>query len=173
MLLKEAVRMNKILVMNEARRKHRLEHEVIVHKRALETFDLYKNDPLFIAGIMLYWAEGRNNPTRKWLLELTNSNPKLLKVYCNFLQKYFNPDRKDVKARLFLYPDLNEVKTKAFWSKTLGISQSQFIKSQFLKSRSRLAKNKLAHGICCVYIHSKDKRITMDTWIESFANMRG
>ena len=166
--------MDKVLLMNKVRKKYQLEHENMVKEKALASFNLYKKEPLFIAGIMLYWAEGRNNPSRKWLLELTNSNPRLLKIYCNFIQKYYNPHKADLKARLFLYPDLNEDEVRSFWSKMLQIPQSQFIKAQFLNSRSKLTKNKLSHGICCVYIHSKDKRITMDTWIDCFAkNMRG
>jgi len=102
--------MDKIAIMNKARKKYRLDHEEEVIRQAEISFEQYKDDALFIAGIMLYWAEGKTTQKETCNLELNNSDPKLLKLYCRFLREYLNVDDPKFRARLFLYPDLSEDK---------------------------------------------------------------
>ena len=162
---------DKVAVMNRAREKHRLEHYAEVRKRAKISFEQYKDDPLFIAGIMLYWAEGKTTDRETCNLELNNADPRLLKLYCRFLHIYLNVPKSSLRIRLFLYPDLDENKIKLFWSNLLDIPLGQFIKSYIGNSRSSLTKNKLIHGTCSLYTASKDLRIIMAVWIEEFVNL--
>ena len=162
---------DKVAVMNKAREKYRCEHEEEVKRQAEMSFEQYKNDPLFIAGVMLYWAEGKTTHLATYNLELNNSDPKLLKLYCRFLREYLSIDNSSFRIRLFIYPDLDEDKLKLFWSNLLGVPLDQFIKSYISDSRSTVTKNKLTHGTCSVYITSKDLRTTMSVWIEQFANL--
>ena len=162
---------DKVAIMNKARAKYRVEHESEVIKQAQISFDKYKNETLFIAGIMLYWAEGKTTQKHIYNLELNNSDPKLLEVYCKFLRKYLNVADSVMRDRLFIYPDLNESKVKLFWSKLLNISSGQFIKSYISDSRSSVTKNKLRYGTCSLYVSSKDLRLIMSTWIEQFVSL--
>jgi len=77
--------MDKIALMNKARAKYREEHETQFKKRAEMLFEKHKKEPLFIAGVMLYWAEGKTALSETCNLELNNSDPALLETYCNFL----------------------------------------------------------------------------------------
>ena len=161
--------MNKVAIMNKARKRYRIEHDLEIRRQAELSFEKYKDQPLFIAGIMLYWAEGKTTSKEIYNLELNNSDPKLLQVYCNFLRTYFKVDNSLFKARLFLYPDLNEADIKLFWSELLNIPQNQFIKSYISDSRSSVTKNKLIYGTCSVFIAKKDLRSIMSVWIGMFA----
>ena len=161
---------DKVTIMNSAREHYRLEHEAELKKQAQILFDKYKNDPLFIAGIMLYWAEGKTTQKETCQLELNNSDPNLLKLYCLFLRKYLNITESMFRVRLFLYPDLNEVIVKLFWAKALNVPLNQFIKSYIRNSHSSVTKNKLTYGTCSLYITKKDLRLTMATWIEQFVS---
>ena len=136
---------------------------------AIELFGKYKYLPLFLAGIILYWAEGTrlNKKYRKYQLALTNSDSKLISFYCKFLKAYFKDIAiKDWRAELFLYPDIKPREAVSYWSRVLRIPSRQFIKSQILSSNNAQDK-KLKFGTCCVYINSKDACLTMQTWIES------
>ncbi len=165
---------DKIAIMNRARKKYRLEHETRVREQAIASFEQYRNDPLFVAGIMLYWAEGKTTDREPYNLELSNSDPNLLKLYYGFLRRYFNINNSLLKVRLFLYPDLDEEKIKSFWSNLLDIPLNQFIKSYIANSRSSVTKNKLSYGTCSIYIANKDLRIIMGIWIDRMSNaMRG
>jgi len=163
--------MDKIALMNEAREEKRLQRNAEVKRKAEIHFQHYKTEPLFIAGIMLYWAEGKTTERAPCTLELNNSDPKLLEIYCHFLRNYLKISQLQLRARLFLYPDLNEDKIKIFWSELLDIPLSQFIKSYISESRSSVTKSKLQYGTCSVYINSKDLRITIAVWIEQFIEL--
>jgi hypothetical protein len=167
--------MNKILLMNEARKRYRFEHEEEVKEQAIASFENYRNEPLFIAGVMLYWAEGtRIANYRKYQLALTNSEPKLLQVYSNFLRTYFKDIESDLRVGLYIYEDIDESAAKAFWSTQLKIPLNQFIKTQVLPSRSVLTKTKLPYGTCNLYVNSKDYLKTMQIWIDRMSDsMRG
>ena len=167
---------DKVAIMNKAREQYRLEHEAEVEKQAKVSFEQYKNDPLFVAGVMLYWAEGTRLPTgyKKYQLAFTNSEPNILEVYCNFLRRYFSNIELVLRVALFIYEDIDESDAKSFWSKRLKIPLGQFIKTQVLPSRSMLTKTKLRYGTCCVYINSKDYCCTMEMWIDMLNGvMRG
>lgn len=167
---------DKVAIMNKAREKYRLEHERKVIEQAKVSFEQYKNEPLFVAGVMLYWAEGTRLPNkyRKYQLTLTNSNPDLLEVYCNFLRRYFGNIESALRAALFIYQDIDESDVKLFWSNRLKIPLNQFIKTQVLPSRSVLTKTKLPYGICCIYLNSKSYSYTMQVWIDRMSSgMRG
>ncbi len=162
--------MDKIAIMNKARAKYRLEHEEEIKRQAMSLFEQYKNDPLFIAGIMLYWAEGKATQRDPWSLELSNANPELLKLYRRFLTQYLKVDNAKLRARLFLYPDLDESDNKVFWSNLLDVPLAQFNKSYIGNSRSSVTKHKLAHGdVCSLYIARKDLRMIISIWIDQFA----
>ncbi len=156
-----------VAIMNQARLQKRKDRDIFFRNLAVELYEKHKNEPLFISGIVLYWAEGTRlkKNYRKYQLAFTNSDSSLIRFYCNFLEKYFKfIDRKAWRAELFLYPDIKLEQAISFWSETLGIPSMQFIKSQILKSRSK--QRKLTFGTCCVYVNSKDACIIMQTWID-------
>ncbi|MFH0763991.1 MAG: hypothetical protein V1927_03205 [Candidatus Omnitrophota bacterium] len=170
--------MDKIAVMNEARARYRLRHDIEIKHQAETLFKRYKDEPLFVAGIMLYWAEGTRLPAiatnRKYQLALTNSNPELVELYCKFLRRYFGNVEPNIRGALFIYSDIDDSGAKSFWSSRLKISLSQFIKTQILPSRRMPGKKKLPYGICCVYLNSKDYCYIMESWINNISNyMRG
>lgn len=163
---------DRIHIMNRARLQKRIDRDNLVKKEATELFEKYKNDPIFLSGIVLYWAEGTrlNKNYRKYQLAFTNADSNLISFYCNFLQKYFKDIiKKDWRVGLFLYPDIKTEKAVSYWSGVLNIPQSQFIKSQILENKG--AQNrKLKFGTCCLYVNSKDACLTMQMWIEAISN---
>jgi hypothetical protein len=165
--------MDRIAIMNEARAQYRVERYKKIRQQAEEFFEEHKNEPLFISGVMLYWAEGKTTEKSTCNLELNNSDPSLLKLYCKFLKKYLCHDIKRWRARLFLYPDINENKIRKFWSSLLRIPEKQFIKSYISQSRSNITKNKLVYGTCSVYIPSKELRIIISVWTDLFIKSFG
>lgn len=163
---------DRISVMNRARIQKRHERDILVKSEAVELFEKYKNDPLFLSGIVLYWAEGTrlNKNYRKYQLAFTNADSKLVSFYCNFLQRHFKDiDKKDWRAGLFLYPDIKPKEAVSYWSGVLNIPHRQFIKPQILESKG-IQNRKLKFGTCCLYVNSKDACLTMQMWIEAISN---
>jgi hypothetical protein len=100
------------------------------------------NKELTILGASLYACEGtkarrdyRSETRYIYSIELTNSDPNIVKSFSLFLDRIIRADRKRVKGQLFLYPDLNEKKLKTIWAKASGIPLTQFQKSIYLKQK--------------------------------------
>ncbi len=97
---------------------------------------------LTILGASLYACEGtkarrdyRGEGRYIYSIELTNSDPYIIKSFSLFLKKVIKADRKRVKGQIFFYPDLNEKKLKLFWSKASSIPLKQFQQSICLKQK--------------------------------------
>lgn len=101
-----------------------------------------KEDSLKIIGAMLYACEGTKARIDKrydrliYSVELTNSDPNIIKIFRLFLDKIIKIDKKRIKGQLFFYPDLNETKLVKFWSGISAIPVSQFNKSICLKAKN-------------------------------------
>lgn len=98
---------------------------------------------LKVAGAMLYACEGTKARTDKrynrliYSIELTNSDPKIIKMFSSFLDKVLIVNRSRVRGQVFIYPDLDEKKLVKFWSNVSKIPEKQFQKCIILKGNSR------------------------------------
>ena len=132
------------------------------------------NKDLKIIGAMLYACEGtkarvdRRYDRLIYSIELTNSNPKIIKIFRLFLDNIIKIDKKRIKGQLFFYPDLNEKKLVKFWSKVSSIPQSQFNQSICLKAKiskfkaSQLGTFKLRYS--CKKDFLKIQKMIEDVW---------
>lgn len=82
----------------------------------------YFDDPFFVAGIMLYEAEGSKGETNGF----SNSDFRLIRLYIKFVRKYFDHDKNlDLTTRLYIHDsrkaDLDRILN--FWSKKTGINK--------------------------------------------------
>ena len=66
---------------------------------------------------------------------------------------------------LFIYSDINEESALIYWSNTLEIPLSNFIKTQKLSSRSTYTKRKVKYGMCNVYFSSIEMSIKITEWL--------
>lgn len=132
------------------------------HQEAKKEFEMLHKNPLFIAGLMLYWGEGDNkikNPLR-----LTNTTPAIISLYTKFLNQTLKISIKDLRVALILYKDLNEEQCKNFWSKITSIPLSQFYKTQFIKGHH--PTKRLTQGICMIILNKRMMKEKVLTWID-------
>lgn len=103
-------------------RNHKKEKELL---DTMKAFEKYFVDPFFVAGIMLYEAEGSKGEECRF----SNSDNRLIRIFVHFMIKYFLIDKqKDVKFSLFIHEtraaDLQRI--KIFWSKKLAVPEGLF-----------------------------------------------
>ena len=105
----------------------------------------------------MYWCEGdRSEESRTYRAALTSADPKILKLFVQWLEEYYSVEETRMKIRLHLRPSADEKAAKDFWSTTLEISSDNFTKS-WLKPRGRsLGKRVHSYGICRVSVSSKE-----------------
>jgi hypothetical protein len=94
-------------------------------------------------GAALYICEGtkaRILRTRKnqkiFAVEFTNTDPRVITIFLQFLRKIIKADENRIKAELFIYPDHNKNQLKTFWSKTTNIPPNRFQKTICLKQKN-------------------------------------
>ena len=134
---------------------------------AVKEFQGYKDDPLFLAGVMLYWGEGEKQQ-KSSVLRLSNSEPEMIKIFNLFLIKILGLSPDKVFVWLLLYPDLVDSVQKNFWSRATGIPVGQFKKSIYIKGRH--PTKRLSYGVCTVYVSSRALKERMLKWLELYQN---
>jgi hypothetical protein len=96
-------------------------------------------------GLGMYIGEGGKT---SGITRVTNSDPKIIKLAIRWLKVSFGVETKNLKIRLHLYPDSEEIECADYWSKHTGIPVNQFFKPTIdRRTNKKLSKNgKLPFG---------------------------
>lgn len=131
--------------LNEGRRKAL---EIKYKKNEIESvveYEIFKKQPLFMAGLMLYAGEGdkrsKNNS------RISNSDFYLHEVFIQFSEKFLKIKRENIKIGLILYPDLDQSVCVGKWSKILKVDEKNFYKTQVIQGKTSNQNNKLQYGV--------------------------
>jgi transposase-like protein len=114
----------------------------------------HRDEPLHVAGCMLYWAEGskaRNQVT------FTNADPEVVRFFVRFLKTYFDLEPQDIKVTCNLFADhaSRQREIERFWLDALGLSAASLCASTvntYSKYSQKKRTNKLPYGTCRVVV---------------------
>lgn len=154
---------NKLQLMVAATKKKFAKLHEEYRLEAIQEFPSLKNNPLFIAGLMLYWGEG-DKKVENSRIRLSNSEPGMIKVFYIFLLEIMKIQKEKIKLDLLLYPDLIEEPIKRLWSSATGIPLSQFRKSVFIKGRH--PTRRLSYGVGTVGVGGRKYKEKLIEWIK-------
>lgn len=152
------------LLAKANREKWKTKHEEY-RSLAVKEFQKYKNNPLFLAGVMLYWGEGEKQP-KSSVVRLCNSEPEMIRIFNLFLKKTLKISPDKTYAWLLLYPDLIDSVQKNFWGKATGLSIEQFKNSVYIKGRH--PTKRLSYGVCTIAVNSRALKERMLKWLELY-----
>jgi len=155
----------RLRILNKGRQKMWEAWREEARQQARNDFPKLKRNPLFIAGLMLYWGEG-DSKIENSQVRLSNTSPNLIKLFSLFLKNICALPIERIKISLILYPDLNEKSCVSFWSAAAGIPENQFRKSQIIKGKH--PTKKLAYGICMIHLTSRQLKEKIFVWINLF-----
>jgi hypothetical protein len=130
-------------------------------REAEREYDVYKNSPLFVAGLTAYWGEG--DKVSKYWCRLSNVDPGMIRLYIAFLTKVCNIAPARITASLLLYPDLDEEVCIAYWIESTGLPRHRFRKTMVVKGRHKTKK--LTYGVCYVVVSSRYLKEKMLVWL--------
>lgn len=153
---------DRLLLINKARNTERQKQYKEAERLAAIEYQNYRTNPLFMAGLTLYAAEGDNTHTR--LLRLANNRPELHRLFIRFVMQFLGVEKSNIHFWLLLYSDLNEVSCMKHWSKKLGLSPAQFYKNQYIEGRS--TKRTLHFGVGNTIIGSTILKKKLNLWIK-------
>lgn len=114
---------------------------------------------LFLAGCMLFWAEGSKN---KNIIEFVNSDPIMINIFMKFLRVCLSIKDEDIKISINCYVNNNLMydEIEKFWLKETNLSKDNFNKATINntpKSSSGNKKNKLIYGVCKIRVSNTEK----------------
>lgn len=118
----------------ERKRKETKEKIEKLKKKGVETIGSLSERELFVAGVLLYWAEGFKTGHQ---VGFANSDPDMIKFFINWLTKYCSVSKNRLKARVGLNIShknrISEIEN--YWGKVTGLSESQFNKPSYKKTK--------------------------------------
>ena len=124
----------------------------------------------FIAGVMLYQAEGSKTNSS---VEFTNSDPQTVKFMVGWLEQFCQIARNKLKCSLWLHDNLDEMLAIDYWVKYLHVSKSQFYKTYFAKNKInslKIRKNIHQYGIIKIRFYNAYKLRLILGWINGVLN---
>ncbi len=130
-----------------------------------EKYKLFKNDPEFVAGLMLYWAEG----SKTSVAALANSDADMIKFITNWFKKFFGLPTTSFSIHLHMHSGQNEREIKEYWSGITAIPLLNFQKSFIKPEGSGYRKNLLYKGTVKVSARGKGSTYLLYTIFGSIA----
>ena len=130
--------------------------------------------PLHIMGCMLYWAEG-NRKNNKNVVDFVNCDIDLIKVFIQFLKKYYNVDNSDINIKIKYYDNngLSKENIISYWDNVLklNIDESNLkIIENLPKSSKGKRVGELPFGVCVVRVYRTDILQSIYGAIQEYGN---
>lgn len=135
-------------------------HKEIKEKAEKEANKLAKNQ-FFVAGLMLYWAEGSKNIGS---VQFSNSDPAMIKIMMRWFRKFCAVPDDKFRIGLFIHSLHTKKDCKNFWQRVTSIPLTQFHKPYIKPTIFSNRKNKLYEGTCKIVIHNRDLLSKITGW---------
>ena len=149
----------------DTQRRRRWEVEAMQVEAKAEVRNLLVN-PLWMAGTVMYWAEGTKC---KRILELVNTDPRTLELFVAWVRAFHASDARFVLS-IHLHEGNDESQAQAFWRHAVGLPQARFTKTFVKPAGTGHRKNKLAYGVCRVQMsRSTDAWWRTMAWIDELS----
>lgn len=127
-------------------------------------------DPLFLTGIVLFWAEG-SKTTRHF--QFTNSDPNAIGTMVAWLTRCVGIAMSQISARIYAHPTYGHEDLVAFWAGASGLQESQFRRSVTKPTRHQVRKNPAYMGCCRLDVFSSELRWKLQGWQLELVNVLG
>jgi transposase-like protein len=130
-----------------------------------------RGDVRFLAGCMLYWAEGARSRQR---VQFVNSDPEMVRFFVGFLRDAFGlrPEKITLSCNLFADHEVRQREIEQFWLSVAGLPETS-MRTSTVNRYSRYSKkkrtNKLPYGTCRITVHSTEIVQTIYGSIQEFA----
>ena len=128
---------------------------------AVTQYGMYKNEPLFWAGLMAYAGEGDKRTVH--LVRISNSEFYLHRIFMLFATQYLGIKKDRIKFGLIVYPDQNESFCKEMWANLLAIKRENFHKTQVMQGKEKLRR--LQYGVGMTIISSTVLKKKLLKWL--------
>lgn len=139
-----------------------------VYDRYRRHFLNYSEDNFFVAGLMLYLAEGAKKDYTK--ISIANTDVRIIRFFVKWMEKFLGVAKGKIKVQLHLYENMDIGKEKGFWKSELGFEESQFYPPAIrkLQKSSFSYRESYRHGTCSLYVGGVEKNREVMMAIKAF-----
>ena len=164
-LVAETSRMagDRIRLLSKINKKRFENNRRTFRQSAKQEFKKLFENKLFLTSLMIYAGEG-DLKIENSIVRIANTDWRMLLTFNRFLKEICAVPEEKIHAAIVLYPDLNEIKCKRFWSQKIGIKPEMFHKTQFIKGKH--PSNRLKNGIAYVIVCSRELKEKISVWID-------
>ena len=163
------------------KREQRLQKIEAIDKSTFSDIGRLSNRDLWLAGIMLYWAEGEKQKETNVSvgIKFSNSDPKMLSFFIFWLKVYLKVVDNDIVLELYVHENFKETKNVfvEYWSNELSCPKSKFDRIYFKKNKIMTIRknvNQNYHGQINVRVRrSTDLNRRIAGWIKGFNKQCG
>lgn len=113
---------------------------------------------LFLAGVVLYWAEGAKDkaysPQRRESLKFINSDPNVISLYLRWLDS-LGVKRERMRFRVSIHESADVVEAEAFWAGLVGVEATSFQRATLKTHNPRTNRKNTAEayrGCLVIYV---------------------
>lgn len=154
------------------RREQRITATRLSERLAQEEFSRIKNRRLWLAGVMLYWAEGSKQKTNNVSqgVKFSNSDTRMVRLFLCWLEMIGNVPPENIKCELYIHRSGNVVKAKRYWNQHLAPLK---IEATYFKTNKVSTNRKNTGGAYNGLVTVRVRRSTnlnrkIDAWISLF-----
>ncbi len=152
----------RLRLVNKARTGEREKKYRETVRSAQTEYKHYKNHPLFVAGLILYLAQG--DGSNQGQIRLSSKELITHKLFIRFALEYLGVEKKQVHCWLQLYQGQSEAKCMKKWKAATSLPYSQFYKNHYMKTKK--PKDPLHFGVGNTIIGSTVLKRKLMKWIE-------
>ncbi len=106
-------------------------------------------DSIFVAGVMLYWAEGAKTTER---IKFSNADPAMISFMMLWFRKICKVPENKFRIAIHTHTLHMRKDIEKYWSQITGIPQSQFFKTYVKQTSLNQRRNILYNGTCTICI---------------------
>jgi transcriptional regulator with XRE-family HTH domain len=152
----------RLQLMSKARGSERAARYREAVRSADTEYKHYKPSPLFMAGLMLYYAQG--DLKNEHQIRLSGTEEKAHKIFIKFATEYLGVSKSNIHFWILLYKGQSEETCMKRWKASTTLPYSQFYKNQYINTNK--TKDTLHNGVGNTIIGSTVLKHKLSRWIE-------
>lgn len=128
-----------------------------------EARQLYRTSPLFMVGLMLYWAEG-DKSTKIERVKFVNSDPEMIGLMMRWFREVCKVTEDRFRICVHIHTLHSRPAVEKYWANTTGVPLSQFHKTYIKPTSLKHRRNPLYDGTCSIVISDKELFRKIQGW---------
>lgn len=166
---------------SQKKKRQRIEKTLTIKEQAATEVGLVNERDLWLAGIMLYWAEGAKAKDYNVSVgvKFGNSDSMMVEIFLRWLKKSLKVSDDNIIFEIYIHESYKERKNDfiKYWSSKLKYSVSKFSRVYFKKNSIKIVRKNVGnsyHGQLVVRVRkSTDLNRKVSGWIEGFYKQCG